>query len=342
MNSKSKDRDIGDRMINCQISPGSDFFQDEIGQHSVSVIVPTFNRAQLIGRAIRSILNQTFRPAEIIVIDDCSSDDTESVISAYSGAIPLTYTRLEKNSGGAVARNVGILRANGEYVSFLDSDDEWYQDHLLFLMRAAVRQSGHFAVASSAMRIGGRKPRVLPGREYPQRHGVTQKLHFVISAPLAFQTSTLLMPQQTARSFMFDPHLRRHQDWDLVFRMIENDVPMLLLSDATINYYIPGVDGVSQTRSELPSLRFLVKHKDHMSSKTTTRFVAIQIMRRRYKGFRSIKYLLCAMILGGMSIKVFTYYVREACLLTISTILLSLRGRRLTQRNDTDMNRAGE
>jgi glycosyltransferase involved in cell wall biosynthesis len=332
MNSKSRDRDIGDRMIDCQILPGIDSFQDEIGQHSVSVIVPTFNRSQLIGRAIRSVLNQTFRPAEIIVIDDCSSDDTESVISAYSGAIPLIYTRLEKNSGGAVARNVGILKANGEYVSFLDSDDEWHQDHLLFLLRAAVRQAGHFAVASSAIRIGGRKPRALPGREYPQRQGVTQKLHFVMSAPLAFQTSTLLMPQQTARRFMFDPRLRRHQDWDLVFRMIENDVPMLLLPDVTINYYVPGVDGVSQTRSELPSLRFLVKHKDHMGSKTIARFVATQIMRRRHKGFRAVKYLLCAMISGGMGLKVFTYYVKEACLETISTVLLSIKRRRLARR----------
>jgi glycosyltransferase involved in cell wall biosynthesis len=332
MNLKSKNFDIGDRRTISQISFGRDSFQEEIARHSVSVIVPTFNRAQVVDRAIRSIIKQTFRPAEIIVIDDCSSDDTEGIISAYLGAIPLTYIRLERNGGGSAARNVGILRANGEYISFLDSDDEWHQDHLLFLLRAAVRQSGDFVVASSAMRIG-KKLRVLPSRKYPQRRSVTQKLHFVISAALAFQTSTLLMPQQTARRFMFDPHLRRHQDWDLVFRMIENDVPMLLLSDATINYHIPSVDGVSVTRSELPSLRFLIKHKDYMSFKTTARFVALQIMRRRHHGLRTIKYLLYTVILGGMSAKEFGYYTREACLLTFSTILQSLKGRRLTRRN---------
>jgi glycosyltransferase involved in cell wall biosynthesis len=287
-----------------------------IGGHSVSAIVPTFNRSQLLARAIRSILGQTYRPIEIIVIDDYSSDDTQGAIAAYSGDIPLVYIRLERNSGGAVARNAGIIQAAGEYVAFLDSDDEWKHDHLLALMREALRHSGDFAVASSALRIG-KTPRVLPGREYPQRRSITEKLHFVLSAALAFQTSTLLMPRQTARRFMFDPQLRRHQDWDLVFRMIESDIAMVLLSEATIKYHTPDVEkvrNVSTSRSELPSLRFLAKHKARMSAKTEARFVTLQIMRRRHIGFRMIGYLLHATMVGGMNIKELVYYARESML----------------------------
>jgi glycosyltransferase involved in cell wall biosynthesis len=303
-------------MTGSNVPAGNAAVPDVIGPHSISVIVPTYNRSLLVVRAIRSILAQAYRPAEIIVIDDCSSDDTQGVIAAYAGDVPLVSVRLAKNGGGAVARNAGIVRAKGDYIAFLDSDDEWQPDHLRVLMRAAVRQLGDFVIAGSALRIG-KKPRVLPGRDYPERRSVAVKLQFVLSAALAFQTSTLLMPRETALRFMFDPHLRRHQDWDLVFRMIKSGVAIVLLSDATTRYYTPQVENAANvgiSRSLLPSVRFLAKHKASMSAKTKARFVALQIMRRRGMGIGIVRYLLYAMMLGGMSVREFVYYTREALL----------------------------
>ncbi len=282
---------------------------------SVSAIVPTYNRARLLTRAIHSILEQTYPPAQIVVVDDCSSDDTKSVIAAYAGEIPLVYIRLERNAGGGAARNAGIVRARGDYVAFLNSDDEWQPDHLRILMGEATFRSGDFAVAGSALRVG-KNPKVLPGRQYPRQRSVAEKLHFVLSGALAFQTSTLLMPRETARRFMFDPHLRRHQDWDLVFRMIENGVPMVLLPEGTIKYYRPDTTNtnVGVSVSVLPSLRFLAKHKASMSAKTRARFISLQIMRRRGLGIGVVKYLTQTMILRGMGPKEFLYYAREAFL----------------------------
>lgn len=289
--------------------------EEYIVRRSVSAIVPTYNRSRLLTRAIRSIIGQTYPPAEIVVVDDGSSDDTQSTIRAYAGEIPLVYIRLERNAGGAAARNTGIMQAKGDYVAFLDSDDEWQPDHLRILMGAAAFRSGDFAVAGSALRIG-KNPRVLPGREYPLRRSVPEKLHFVLSGALAFQTSTLLMPRETARRFMFDPHLRRHQDWDLVFRMIENGVPMVLLPEGTIKYYRPDAanSNVGISVSVLPSLRFLAKHKASMSARTKARFISLQIMRRRGLGVGIVKYLTHTMILRGMGPKEFLYYAREAFL----------------------------
>lgn len=281
---------------------------------SVSVIIPTYNRADLIARAIESVLNQSYKPSEIVVIDDCSSDDTQATINAYSGKIPLAYIRMRENCGGAVARNAGIARASGAYIAFLDSDDEWQPNHLRKLINVAAGRSDDFVVAGSALRIG-KRPKVLPGREFPQRYGIADRLDFVLSAPLAFQTSTLLMPRETARRYMFDPHLRRHQDWDLIFRMIENNVAMTLLPDATIKYYAPLTEvagNVGISRSVFPSLRFFVKHRASMSKKTKARFVALQIMRRRQRGIGTIKYLLRALVVGGLRPTEFVYYVREA------------------------------
>lgn len=90
----------------------------------VSVIIPTYNRAHLIERALDSVLAQTYENMDIIVVDDASIDDTEAVVRRYSDS-RIRYVRHDQNQGGSAARNSGIRLAKGEYIAFLDSDDEW-------------------------------------------------------------------------------------------------------------------------------------------------------------------------------------------------------------------------
>jgi glycosyltransferase involved in cell wall biosynthesis len=90
----------------------------------VSVILPTYNRASMLPRAISSALNQNYSNIELIVIDDCSSDETETVVRSFEDP-RIIYERLEKNSGGSAARNFGIEISLGEFIAFLDDDDEW-------------------------------------------------------------------------------------------------------------------------------------------------------------------------------------------------------------------------
>jgi glycosyltransferase involved in cell wall biosynthesis len=284
--------------------------QIAFSEPSVSVVIPTFNRSKLLNRAIGSVLNQTHLAAEIIVVDDASSDDTPEVMAQYAGTVPLVYARLDRNGGGGVARNAGIRRASGDYIAFLDSDDAWAPDHLRDLLEAAAAHTGHFAVASSAL-VRGRKTRVLPGWKYPQDRSIAAKLHFVTTAELAFQTSTLMMPRETALEFLFDPHLRRYQDWDLVFRLIENNVALTLLPGASTIYHPAKAGNISSTRSNLPSLRFIAKHRSAMSRRTLARFVALQIMRRRASRIGLVRYLLLALLLGGMGLRESIFYLRE-------------------------------
>src|SRR3990172_1498077 len=89
-----------------------------------SGVIPTYNRAPLLPRAIRSVLAQTHRPIELLVVDDGSTDETEEVVRGL-GEPCVRYIRHAQNLGQCAAINTGILASNGEFVSFLDSDDEW-------------------------------------------------------------------------------------------------------------------------------------------------------------------------------------------------------------------------
>jgi glycosyltransferase involved in cell wall biosynthesis len=92
--------------------------------HTFSVVIPTYNRADLIGRAIRSVLAQTYTNFEIIIVDDGSTDNTQEVVQKF-GDSRIKYVPHDINRGLNNSRNTGIKNSTGEYVAFLDSDDEW-------------------------------------------------------------------------------------------------------------------------------------------------------------------------------------------------------------------------
>ena len=94
----------------------------------VTVVIPTYNRAHVIGETIRSVFAQTYDRWDIVVVDDGSTDNTAEVVAQFPGRI--TYIRQEHSGLPAVARNVGVRLGRGEYIAFLDSDDLWLPDKL--------------------------------------------------------------------------------------------------------------------------------------------------------------------------------------------------------------------
>ena len=94
----------------------------------ISVIIPTYNRAHLIKRSAQSVLNQTYKNLELIIVDDGSTDNTKEVIDSLNDE-RIVYVKQE-NHGVSSARNTGINVANGKYIAFQDSDDIWHSDKL--------------------------------------------------------------------------------------------------------------------------------------------------------------------------------------------------------------------
>ena len=99
----------------------------------ISVIIPTYNRENSILRSVQSVLNQTYKDLEVIVVDDGSTDNTKEILKSINDK-RLRYFKYKKNKGQSFARNYGSKKARGDIICFQDSDDEWLKHKLEFQM----------------------------------------------------------------------------------------------------------------------------------------------------------------------------------------------------------------
>lgn len=142
----------------------------------ISVIIPAYNRGKSIGRSIESVLRQKYSDFELIIVDDCSTDDTADVIRRLEDS-RIRYEKLLKNSGVHVARNRGLEVSRGEFVVFFDSDDELFPDALERLH--SVLSDSSFGIASAPYRLPDgtltsfdRQEGEVPFDEYMCNHGM--------------------------------------------------------------------------------------------------------------------------------------------------------------------------
>lgn len=96
----------------------------------VSIIMPSYNTASFIAESIQSVLEQSYKDWELIIVDDCSPDNTDDVVKPYLSDKRIRYLKNEKNSGAAVSRNRALREAKGKWIAFLDSDDLWMPEKL--------------------------------------------------------------------------------------------------------------------------------------------------------------------------------------------------------------------
>lgn len=120
---------------------------DDLGL--VFIITPTYNCAQYIGETIDTVISQTYINWEMIIVDDCSSDDTDKIVSKYQKRDSrIKYYRLANNSGAAVARTVAMRLASGKYIAFLDSDDLWMPNKLFVQLDFMIKNGYAFTCTS--------------------------------------------------------------------------------------------------------------------------------------------------------------------------------------------------
>jgi GT2 family glycosyltransferase len=197
----------------------------------VSVVVPTYNRADALPATVESVLAQTHEELEVLVVDDASTDDTPAVMADYDDP-RLEYLRLPENRGGSAARNRGIEAADGEYVAFLDSDDRWRPTKLerqLSLLRSRGNDwiAAYCDVTRPADGDTGRLEwllgRALGGEEPRRREGGEELIEEVLTDRLHTSAgSTLLVEREVATAIGgFDESFERFQDTEFLVRVLE-------------------------------------------------------------------------------------------------------------------------
>lgn len=186
----------------------------------VSVIIPTYNNCHYITKAIESVLNQTYKDFEIIVVDDGSDDNTSSLISKYGRKLKYFY---QCNSGAASARNKGINESKGEYISFLDSDDYFYEDNLLKKIAFLERNLGIGLVFSDWNYVDEIGNYLNKGSLH--FHYAQKKLSGLIFGELLYKRNFIATPTVIIRRYvledigLFDPTIPSQEEYDLWLRI---------------------------------------------------------------------------------------------------------------------------
>jgi glycosyltransferase involved in cell wall biosynthesis len=179
----------------------------------VSIIIPTYNRAWSIQRAIDSVLRQDYTHFELIVVDDGSTDDTPGILSSYGDALKIFA---QKNSGVSAARNRGILNATGSLIAFLDSDDYWLPKKLSAQVDFFVSHPDALICQTEETWIkNGRQ--VNPGKRHKKPSGkmFSESLHLCLISPSAVMVRRELLDDVG----VFDETLPACEDYDLWLRV---------------------------------------------------------------------------------------------------------------------------
>jgi GT2 family glycosyltransferase len=222
----------------------------------ISVIIPTFNRAWVLAKAIDSVLAQTFAPKEIIVVDDGSTDGTRELLAAYGDRLRVFH---QPNKGVSAARNVGIRRSCGEYIALLDSDDRWEPEKLA--CQAAFFTAHPRAMICQTEEIWIRKGRrVNPMQKHRKPSGMIfeQSLYRCLVSP-----SAVMMKKQIFDvKGMFNEDFLVCEDYDLWLR-ISMDIPVYLIEKPLTVKYGGHDDQLSashsQDRYRIEAIRDLVR-----------------------------------------------------------------------------------
>jgi len=198
--------------------------------NSVSVIIPSYNRAHTLGRAIDSVLAQTIAPLEIIVIDDGSSDNTAEFVQQHYPTI--RYIR-QDNQGVSAARNLGIKQAKGDWIALLDSDDEWLTNKLETQLALAEQDPSIPLIHSDEIwiRDGVRVNQM-------NKHGKAGGWIFQRCLPLCAISPSASMIKRTLfdEVGLFDENLPACEDYDLWLKICSR-YPVLYSEETLIKKY---------------------------------------------------------------------------------------------------------
>jgi glycosyltransferase involved in cell wall biosynthesis len=211
---------------------------------NVSVIIPTYNRAEFVRAAINSVLRQTFQSFEVIVVDNGSTDHTKDIVQEFTDS-RIKYLRIGVNNGVSPARNLGILHSSGKYVAFLDDDDEWLPEKLQ--LQVSVMENSPPAVGgvyTGLYKVERSSGSLIEQIKPSKRGNLFDEL--CIENCIGTASTVLLRKECVTKAGLFDENIVVGEEYDLWIRISREfnfeciDKPLvnysLHMNNATMNY----------------------------------------------------------------------------------------------------------
>ena len=179
----------------------------------VSIVMPSYNTGKYIEASIESVLAQTYSNWELIIVDDCSTDNSDKIVAKYLADERIRYLRNEVNSGAAVSRNYALREAKGKWIAFLDSDDLWLPEKLEKQLQFMRERDYKFSYTDYKIQLNGRwLPYVYTGPRVVNKRKMKDYCYF--------STITVIYDQEHVGLIQIEP-VRKNNDYAMWLKIIE-------------------------------------------------------------------------------------------------------------------------
>ena len=237
----------------------------------VSIILPTYNRAHMVGNAIESVLAQSYTEFELLIIDDGSTDHTEQVVASYNDK-RISYYRMQENGGQSKARNCGIQMAKYDYLAFEDSDDLWRPEKLEVQMNVIKNVASDVGMVYHKFRydLGEGRSMTLPGQKITLENKSGDIYRQLLWDNLVGMPTILIKKECVEAAGGMDESLHCLEDYDFALR-IAKKYKAIFLDEIYVdaNYSVTGVSGGDNSQYLIASCMLLAKYKaDYLATDT--------------------------------------------------------------------------
>ncbi len=199
----------------------------------ISIVIPVYNRANVICSTIDNLLEQTYKNIEIIVVDDGSNDDIDLVMKKYSLNKKIKYIKSSKNSGACHARNIGIDASKGKYIAFQDSDDTWKQEKLYKQLEYLKLKDADICICGMNLHYQNGSVKKFHSNEFTDKNiNIENQL-----GKSFFSTQLIFGKKECFIIEKFDEKFPRFQDWDLGIRLVKR-FKVVYMSDTCVDRYL--------------------------------------------------------------------------------------------------------
>lgn len=267
----------------------------------VSVVIPTYNRKNSLVSCINSVLNQTYKNLEVIVVDDASTDETYKLFNSIKESRVFFY-RYESNQGACYARNYGAKKAKGSYIAFQDSDDQWLPEKIEKQINYLKKNNADFVYCGMS-RIEPEASFYYPTIDLDVNKDIVEQL--LIDNMIS--TQTMLMKRKVIETVQFDTSFKRFQDWDFALQVALHKFKIVYLKEALVDSAVQSNSISVSAKTGMAYEHLYNKYKKYYNQYPHAKANMLMYQARGYReiDYKKVRYYLIESLKTEKNIKTF-------------------------------------